>query len=215
MFSRQLTEKEKIALLRLEEFVRNAHAKSDSHDYAHVLTVCNNAIQIAKNIPDPVDPFILACGTLLHDIGKSVPNYSHIHGLFGGAIAEEFLDGQHFNQETVLAVTRVVIRHTQSSFIPPETTEEKIAADSDLLDRFGVMGIVRGLVGKTNRSMGEIINYYYQKNGKDLNRFHFEYSKKIAQKKLEETKPFVEKIQKRLDERLDSIEDLFVKEKLI
>jgi hypothetical protein len=33
--------------------------------------------------------------------------------------------------------------------------------------------------------------------------------------KLEETKPFVKKIQQRLDERLDSIEDIFEKEKLI
>ncbi|MHA1110388.1 MAG: HD domain-containing protein [Promethearchaeota archaeon] len=215
MFSRQLTEKEKTALLRLEEFVRNAHANSDSHDYAHVLTVCKNAIHIAKFIPDPVDPFILTCGTLLHDIGKSVNNYAHIHGLFGGAIAEEFLDGQHFDQETVLAVTRVVVRHTRTSFIPPETIEEKIAADSDLLDRFGVMGIIRGLVGKVNRSMGEIVKYYNNKNENDLNRFHFEYSKEIAMQKLEETKPFIEKIKNRLDERLDSIEEMFVKEKLI
>ena len=214
-FARQLTKKEKTALLRLEEFVRNAHANSDSHDYAHVLTVCKNAIKIAQNIRDPVDPFILTCGALLHDIGKSVPNYARIHGLFGGAIAEEFLDGQNFNQETILAVTRVVIRHTMSSFIPPETIEEKIVADSDLLDRFGVMGIVRGLVGKTDRSMGEIITYYYQKNGQDIDRFHFEYSKKIAQQKLEETRPFIEKIQQRLAERLDSIEDMFEKEKLI
>jgi len=215
MFTRSLTEKEKTALLRLEDFVRNAHANSDSHDYAHVLTVCKNAINIAKSISEPVDPFILTCGTLLHDIGKSVPNYARIHGLFGGAIAEEFLDGQHFDQEIILAVTRVVIRHTRSSFIPPETTEEKIAADSDLLDRFGVMGIVRGLVGKVDRSMGEIINYYYKKNGDDINRFHFEYSKKIALQKLEETRPFVEKILHRLEERLSSIEEMFVKEKLI
>ncbi len=215
MFTRTLTKKEKIAILRLEEFVITAHANSDSHDYAHVLTVCKNAISIAKSIPEPVDPFILICGTLLHDIGKSVPNYAHIHGLFGGAIAEEFLDGQHFDQETVLAVTRVVIRHTSTSFIPPETIEEKIAADSDLLDRFGIMGIVRGLVGKVNRSMAEIVNYYNEKNGNDLNRFHFEYSKNIALQKLEETKPFIEKIKKRLDERLDSIEDMFEREKLV
>ena len=215
MFSRQLTDKEKTALLRLEEFVRNAHANSDSHDYAHVLTVCNNAIQIAKTIPDPVDPFILTCGALLHDIGKSVNNYAHIHGLFGGAIAEEFLDGQHFDRETVLAVTRVVIRHTRTSFIPPETIEEKIVGDSDLLDRFGVMGIVRGLVGKVDRSMGEIVEYYRAKNKDDLNRFHFEFSRKIAEEKLEGTKPFLEKIQKRLDERLHSIEHMFTRENLV
>lgn len=215
MLTRQLIEKEKIAILRLEDFVRFAHAKSDSHDYSHILTVCSNSIYIAKSILDPVDPFILTCGALLHDIGKSVDNYAHIHGLFGGAIAEEFLDGQHFDQETVLAVTRVVIRHTRTSFIPPETIEEKIVADSDLLDRFGVMGIVRGLVGKAERSMGEIVEYYNKKNKEDLNRFHFEISKKIAEEKLEETKVFIEQIQQRLDERLHSIEHVFVRENLV
>ena len=77
------------------------------------------------------------------------------------------------------------------------------------------MGIVRGLVGKVNRSMGEIVNYYSKKNGNDIDRFHFEYSKNLALEKLEETKPFIEKIKKRLDERLDSIEDMFVREKLV
>jgi uncharacterized protein len=215
MLTRQLIEKEKIALLRLEEFIRMAHAKSDSHDYAHVLTVCSNAIHIAKSIPDPVDPFILTCGALLHDIGKSVDNYSHIHGLFGGAIAEEFLDGQHFDQKTILAVTNVVIRHTRTSFIPPETMEEKIVADSDLLDRFGIMGIVRGLVGKTDRSMGDIVEYYREKNKNDMERFHFEFSRKIAEEKLEETRLFIGKIQERLDERLHSIKNMFEKENLI
>ena len=214
MFTRQLTEKEKTALLRLEEFVRFAHAKSDSHDYAHILTVCKNAIEIAKGIPDPVDPFILTCGTLLHDIGKSVNGYSHIHGLFGGSIAEEFLDGQHFDQETVLAVTRVVIRHTRTSFIPPETIEEKITSDSDMLDRYGIMGIVRGLMRKES-SMDTIVNHYVEKWKEDINRFHFEYSKKLALKKMEEGKPFVEKIQQRLQERLDSVNGIFRKESLM
>jgi uncharacterized protein len=214
MFNRQLTDKEKTALLRLEEFVKFAHAKSDAHDYAHILSVCKNAIEIAKEIPDPVDPFILTCGAMLHDIGKSVNGYSHIHGLFGGSIAEEFLDGQHFDQETVLAVTRVVIRHTRTSFIPPETIEEKITADSDMLDRYGVMGIVRGLMRKES-SMSEIINHYVAKWKEDINRFYFESSKKLALEKMEEGKPIVEIIQQRLAERLDSINGIFKKENLM
>lgn len=214
MFTRTLTDKEKTALLRLEDFVKFAHAKSDSHDYAHILTVCRNSIEIAKVIPDPVDPFILICGSMLHDIGKSVKGFSHIHGLFGGAIAEEFLDGQHFDQEIVLAVTRVVIRHTRTSFIPPETIEEKIAADSDMLDRYGVMGIVRGLMRKDS-SMSVIVNHYVEKWKEDINRFHFEYSKNLALKKMEEGRPFVEKIQQRLHERLDTIDGIFIKENLM
>ncbi|MBN2157242.1 MAG: HD domain-containing protein [Candidatus Lokiarchaeota archaeon] len=215
MFSRQLTEMEKRSLLRLEDFVRSAHASNDSHDYSHILSVAHNAITIAKSIEDPVDPFILISGALLHDIGKSVDNFNNIHGLFGGSIAEEFLDGQNFPTEIVNAVTRVVIRHTHTSFIPPETTEEKICADSDMLDRFGVMGLVRGLVGRIHKSMDQIIDTYMNRWKNDLKFFHFDISKKIAEKKQEEIAPFLSIIRDRLDERMDSINNLFIKEKMI
>ena len=122
VFSRELTKKEKEIILQLEKFVRKAHAQSDSHDYAHVLTVCSNTIKIAKKIDDLVDPFISICGALLHDIGKTGDTYAHIHGLFGGSIAEEFLDSLLIENSITDAICRIVVRHTPTSMIPPETT---------------------------------------------------------------------------------------------
>ncbi len=66
VFIRKLTPTETSIILKLQEFVKAAHAESNSHDYAHVLSVCRYAIQIGKAIPEDVDPFILSAGALLH-----------------------------------------------------------------------------------------------------------------------------------------------------
>ena len=94
VFSRQLTNEEFEILSTIQEFVRSAHAESDSHDYAHVLTVARNAIKIAKEIPESVDPFVCVCAALLHDIGKTKHYFTQMHGFVGSAIAEEVLEGR-------------------------------------------------------------------------------------------------------------------------
>jgi uncharacterized protein len=209
VFIRHLSEEEKAILKRLEKFVRHAHGRSDSHDYAHVLTVANYSIDIALNIEEEIDPFICIAGALLHDIGKTTPTYAHIHGLLGGALAEEFLDGLKLDHTTTEAISRVVIRHTQTSMIPPETPEEMVVADADTLDRLGLMGLLRGFMGKTGESMDEIMNRYMSKRKHDFEKLHFEYSKKIGDSLQHELMEFMIKVEDRLKFRLASIIDLF------
>ena len=204
VFSRQLTDEEKGILLNLENFVRKVHANSDSHDYAHVLTVCRNAIQIGKAIEDKVDPFICLCGALLHDIGKSSHGFEHIHGIFGGALAEEFLDGLNFDKDITDAVCRVVIRHTPTSMIPPETPEEKVVYDADCLDRLGLMGLIRGFVGKTG-GMADILKTYMKRRLEDFEKLNYDASREIGDWKQQELEGFIMLIQKRLNSRLESI----------
>ena len=119
MFSRSLTKSEKKILLQIQDFVRRCHAKSDSHDYSHVFVVTRTSIMIAKQIDKPVDPFVVIAGALLHDIGKTTSNFSDFHGLFGGSIAEEYLDGIELRKSTRDKICRVVIRHTPNSGIQP------------------------------------------------------------------------------------------------
>lgn len=146
----------------MQDFVRTAHAESDSHDYSHVLTVCRYAIQIAKNIQEKVDPFVCIAGALMHDIGKTNRVFSDIHGLFGGTLTEEYLDGLNIEGALRDSICRVVIRHTPTSMIPPETPEERVVFDSDTLDRLGLMGLMRGFVGKTG-SLEHILTKYMDK----------------------------------------------------
>ncbi|MFX1511915.1 MAG: HD domain-containing protein [Promethearchaeota archaeon] len=214
MFTRSLTKNEIDILLNIQEFVRRIHADSDSHDYSHVFMVTRVSIMIAKQIEDPVDPFICIAGALLHDIGKANPTFSEFHGLFGGSIAEEFLDGLGIDHEIRDRVCRVVIRHTPTSNISPVTPEEKIVYDADTLDRLGLMGLLRGFIGKEG-SMQEILQTYMKKRQTDYDKLNYEVSRQLGMGEVQELEGFSAVIQKRLDDRMKSIEDIFEKEGII
>jgi len=213
VFSRKLTKKEMDILIKLQEFIRQAHADSSSHDFAHVLSVLRYAIQIGKDIKESVDPFVVCAGALLHDIGKTNSVFSHIHGLFGGSLAEEFLDGLKINSKLTEKICRVVVRHTPTSMIPPETAEEMIVFDADTMDRLGLMGLLRGFIGKEG-SMGEILNKYMDKRLEDYSKLHYDVSKRIGDAKNQEMEFFIELIQDRLNNRMKSIEHIFKSESL-
>ena len=214
VFSRQLTKEDIQTLLNMQRFVRTAHAESDSHDYAHVFTVCLYTIEIAKNIPEKVDPFVCIAGALLHDIGKTTTQFSHIHGLFGATLAEEYLDGIQVDRLVRDAICRIVIRHTPTSMIPPETPEEKIVYDADTLDRLGLMGLLRGFIGKTG-SMDRILTKYMEKRKTDYEKLNFAFSKELGDDLHQELLEFLFIFEKRLAQRMFNIEDIFEKEGLI
>ncbi|MHA2225718.1 MAG: HD domain-containing protein [Candidatus Hodarchaeales archaeon] len=214
MFSRSLTKKEKEILLRIQDFVKRCHARSDSHDYSHVFMVTRTAIKISKAIEESVDPFIVIAGALLHDIGKTTDNFAGFHGLFGGSIADEFLEGIEVKRSKNEKIRRAVVRHTPTSGIPPETPEEKIIYDADTLDRLGLMGLLRGFIGKEG-SMQDILEKYMQRRQRDYNKLHYEVSKELGMGQAQELEGFSAVIQKRLDDRMSSIEDIFDKEGLI
>jgi uncharacterized protein len=214
VFSRKLTHEETQILLKLQAFVRMAHAESSSHDYAHVFSVCRYAIQIGKAINLPVDPFILSAGALLHDIGKTNSTFSQMHGLLGGALAEEFLDGLKMDPDMRDAICRVVIRHTPTSMIPPETPEEMVVYDADTLDRLGLMGLLRGFIGKKG-AMDVIMTTYMKKRKSDFEKLHFKVSKDIGLEADQMMNAFIQIIEDRLKTRMNSIADLFSDEGLL
>ncbi|MFX1285015.1 MAG: HD domain-containing protein [Promethearchaeota archaeon] len=214
MFTRALTQKEQQILLKIQGFVKRCHAKSDSHDYSHVFMVTRTAIKISKNIEDPVDPFIVIAGSLLHDIGKTTSNFADFHGLFGGSIAEEFLEGIQIDPVISDKICRVVIRHTPTSGIPPEAPEEKVVYDADTLDRLGLMGLLRGFIGKEG-SMQGILEKYMKSRQLDYEKLNYEYSRELGVMGAQELEGFSHVIQKRLDDRMSSIEHIFEKEGLL
>lgn len=214
LFSRSLTQKEQEILLRIQEFVKRCHATSDSHDYSHVFMVTRTAIQISKNIEEAVDPFIVIAGSLLHDIGKTTTHFAGFHGLFGGSIAEEFLEGLEIALSISEKICRTVIRHTPTSGIPPQTPEEKIVYDADTLDRLGLMGLLRGFIGKEG-SMQDILEKYMNSRQLDYEKLNYEYSRELGMMGAQELEGFSHVIQKRLDDRMSSIEGIFEKEGLL
>jgi len=209
MFTRNLTEDERAIVRKIEVFVRDKHDKLQSHDYSHVLAVTQYAIEIGQRIPDPVDPFVVICGALFHDIGRVGATSGRLHGLRGATITEEYLRAIGIGNEIREQIVRIVVRHTETSMLSPETTAEKVVFDADDLDRLGLMGMLRGMmVGHRDWSMEDIIQNRLEKRKKDYQRLHFEASRELGRKLYEETLQLIDYIQDSLNQRCTEISKL-------
>ena len=205
MFSRSLTSGERRWLEEIELFVKEKHASLGGHDYSHVLQVTEFAIEIANNIEEEVDPVVVICGALLHDIGRMISD--EMHGLVGGSIAEELLESLPLSEEQAIRITKVIVRHTATSHVAPQTVEEKIVYDADGLDRLGTMGLLRGFVGKKG-SMVDVLERYMAKRVKAYDKLYFPISQKIGKARDEEMRKLIMLFTKRLNERKETVEEL-------
>ena len=146
-------------------------------------------------------------------LGKTNNVFSHIHGLFGGSLAEEFLDGLQVSSKNTDLICRAIVRHTPTSYIPPETALEKVIYDADTLDRLGLMGLLRGFIGKSG-SMDEIMTKYMKRRLDDYDKLNFEYSRELGDTKNAELEAYIAIIEDRLRIRMNSIEGIFKSEGL-
>lgn len=207
MFKRSLTPDERQWLEEIELFVKEKHADLGSHDYSHVLQVTEFAIEIANNIEEEVDPLVVICGALLHDIGRVISD--EMHGLVGGSIAEELLESLPLSNEQASRITKVVVRHTATSHVVPQSVEEKIVYDADGLDQLGAMGLLRGFVGKKG-SMVEVLERYMAKRIKAYDRLFFPISQKIGKTRDKEMRELITLFTQRLNERKETVEELIL-----
>ncbi|RMF90099.1 MAG: HD domain-containing protein [Methanobacteriota archaeon] len=205
MISRRLSEDEKKTLLKMAEFIKDKHAGSEGHSYSHVIEVAETAIEIAKKIPEETDPFIVMAGALFHDIGRVNRESGMLHGLEGGAIAEEYLESIGLDPETVNRITRIVVRHTPTSMIPPETAEEKVVYDADTLERLGWVGVLRGLMGKKG-SIESIFERVIKKRESDYGKLHYDVSKEMGKRDYEDLKFLIGRMKEALEKRKEEIE---------
>ncbi|MBN1798090.1 MAG: HD domain-containing protein [Spirochaetales bacterium] len=207
MFSRKLTKKEVDLIYKIKEFIEQKHSESEGHDYSHVLEVARYSIEIAERIPEKIDPFVLIVGALFHDIGRIDAPSGQLHGLIGGGITEEFLQTTWVDDDTVQKICRIVVRHTETSMLPPETTAEKIVFDADALDRLGLMGMLRGIMGKAG-SIKDIIENRMEKRKKDFARLHFKESKELGRALYKETLLLIKLMSNSLEKRINNIDKL-------
>lgn len=198
MFERPLTRKVEL-IEQIETFVRAKHRHEEGHDYSHVLAVTNYAIQIARAIPEEVNPFLLIVGALFHDLGRTTTHTGVLHGLRGATLVREYLSATWITPSDQEKILRIVARHTPTTMIPPETIEERIVYDADALDRLGLMGMLRGLMGKQG-STRAILEDRIQKRLGDFGKLHFEASRQIGQALHQETLEVVSRFRAMLNE---------------
>ncbi|MFH1063550.1 MAG: HD domain-containing protein [Candidatus Woesearchaeota archaeon] len=207
VFKRKLDVDEIEVIEHIVDFVKEKHHRSEGHDYSHVLEVCRLSIEIAKKIPDQIDPFVLMCGALLHDIGRiNAPN-GLFHGLDGAARANELLKA-YTNDETVSRqVQNIIIRHTPESRVPPQAPEEKVVFDADTIERLGFMGMVRGLMGKSG-TMEEIIDDRVHKRLLDYAKLYYPVSRRMSKKAYKETVAVSKTLKQDLVKRAKEIHEI-------
>jgi HD superfamily phosphodiesterase len=207
MFERNLTRREVGLIEEALAFIREKHAGSEHHDYSHVLAVVDYAIEIARAIPEEVNPFVLICGALFHDVGWIGTVTGIMHGLRGATVADEYFAAAGVSDELRSRIKRVVVRHTISSHLPPQTAEEKIVWDADGLEGLGLMGMVRGIIGGRG-STEDILTARIKYGTKHFERIHFEESRRIGEKLQEETETVVGRFREALEARRALIEEL-------
>ncbi len=207
MLTRRITPKEHKLIQEIEAFIRDKHRHSEGHDYSHVLEVLRYSLKIAKAIEDAVNPFILICGALFHDIGRTYDEDGNMHGFIGGSITDMYLKSTWVKEEDACKIVRIVVRHTATSRIPPETIEEKIVYDADGLDRLGLMGMIRGVMGKRG-SIKEVLENRSKKRLRDYKRLYFDVSRQIGEQLYSETIDIVTKLLNALETRLKDINDI-------
>ncbi|MDQ4075945.1 MAG: HD domain-containing protein [Chloroflexota bacterium] len=199
MFERNLTRKEVELIEQVEEFIREKHKADTGHDYSHVLAVTSYAIQIARSIREEVNPFILIVGALFHDLGRTTTHTGILHGIRGATFVEEWLNSTWVSPSDRETILRIVARHTPTTMIPPETIEERIVYDADALDRLGLNGMLRGIMGKQG-STEAILEDRMRKRLGDFGKLHFEASREIGQSKHHETLQVVGRFREMLDD---------------
>ncbi len=198
MFERDLTRREVDLINQVEELIREKHGHEEGHDYSHVLAVTDFAIRIAQEISEEVNPFILIVGALFHDLGRIGTHTGVLHGLRGATLAREYLTATWVSASDRDKILRIVTRHTPTTMIPPETVEERIVYDADALDRLGIMGMLRGIMGKTG-STEYILEDRMQRRLGDHAKLHFEVSRKIGEALHQETQEVVSRFRAALD----------------
>jgi uncharacterized protein len=88
--------------------------------------------------------------------------------------------------------------------IPPRSIEEKIIYDADALDRLGLMGMLRGIMGKSG-SIESILTDRIQKRAGDYDKLYFEESQRIGEQLQAKTIQVIHRFREALDKRAEQI----------
>lgn len=204
MFERKLTHREVALIHQIETFIREKHCHQEGHDTSHVLTVTDYTIQIAKAIPEGVNPFVLIVSALFHDLGRINADTGILHGLEGAALVREYLNCAWVSSDDLEEIVRIIARHTPTTKIPPETVEERVIFDADALDRLGMIGMLRGLMGKRGSTAG-ILRDRMQKRLRDYGKLHFEASRQIGEPLQQETLDIVARFRNALESQAQAV----------
>lgn len=115
------------------------------HGLNHIHRDLVNAIIIGET--ETCDMGIVVAAVLLHDIGFLYPGDPYKHNVVGADHCREWLNDSWTSGEKD-EIRECVFRHkgvTESWNTEPETMEQKIVCDADLLEKVGYIGLIQGI----------------------------------------------------------------------
>jgi uncharacterized protein len=208
-------------LEELKEKIKPFFDKTGSHSFNHTQRVYNLCIKIIKT--EKVDEEVVKVAALLHDIARRKQDKGEVecHAEGGAEISEMILNEVGFPKEKIEKVCYAIKVHRYSRGEKPKTKEAAIIQDADRLDALGAITIARvfDYAGRKDRPMydpkikigkyghniisGTSINHFYEKILKiKPETFHTKEAQKIAEKRYDFTREFVDRFLKEWDGKL-------------
>jgi uncharacterized protein len=177
------------AKLYIETIFANDYS---GHDVEHSLRVYNNAILIAEMEPH-CNRLFISLAALLHDVDD--------HKLFhteNNYNARVFMTEHQMDSNAVEQICAIIngVSFSENRDIKPDTIEGKIVQDADRLDAIGAIGIARTFAygGAHGRSIMDSLKHFDEKLLLLKNEMNTEEGKRIAEKRHDYIKTFLEEI---------------------
>lgn len=143
--------------------------REPGYRYHHGRRVETIALEIAQfeNLLKCVNVKALRAASLLHDLGKCLPNANgQDHALKGANETRRRLQNQ-IDQETLNIITEAIAQHNKRrSDLYPSRHEETLIQDADLIDHFGLMEVWLHFyqIAKQNGTIKDAVALPYQEH---------------------------------------------------
>lgn len=157
----------------------------------HFIPVVRHAKELAQEFG--ADKEIVEIAAWLHDIGGIINGRAE-HHITGAKIAEEKLKEFGYDEEKIIKVKNCILHHRGSQKMEPETLEEQIIAEADVISNFdNLPGIFKAAFMYENLTQGEARVSVLQKLENKWSQLRFEKSKEIIRPKYEAVKLLLQK----------------------
>jgi len=200
----------------VKKILKKQTNRSIAHDFFHLKRVYRISQQIAFN--EGADTKIVGAAALLHDLYRTENKERGLHAEKSADLAKQVLLKFDFNKKETKAVLEVIKEHSLlNSKKLPATLESLCLFEADKIDGLGAIGIARifQTSGQTGWTIEETLNFFIDNYFSKYSIWKLKHTKtgrKIASKRLRESRRFLEELVQELDSKrvsLEKIEEVF------
>lgn len=173
------------------EFVRPHYADKDpAHDFQHIVRIIKRLDILSEGFDPPPMPHLLYFLACFHGMRNKVRFDNQFRDEMN-----EFLKSLDWSSDEIDNAVTSLFRHTSN----PQTTEEKIVCDANMMGRLGAFGIAKafttgGARGQSLRESTDIFEY----NNLDTTVFYTPAGQRMAEEGISYGKAFLTRLRSEL-----------------